>query len=73
MAILSRFPIIETSSFSYSHNGSPIDVASGDWIVGKGLFSVLLSHPVLEEVEVFNTHVQFLTVSPKLLYILTIV
>lgn len=57
VAILSRYPVIETSSFSYSHNGSPIDVASGDWIVGKGLFSVLLSHPILDEVEIFNTHV----------------
>jgi len=61
VAIFSRFPILETSSFSYTHNGSPIDVARGDWIVGKGLFSVLLSHPVLYEVEVFNTHVRALS------------
>jgi hypothetical protein len=61
VAILSRFPILETSSFSYTHNGSPIDVAKGDWIVGKGLFSVLLEHPVLYEVEVFNTHVRYLS------------
>jgi sphingomyelin phosphodiesterase 2 len=59
VAIISRFPIIESSSFSYSHNGSPIDVGSGDWIVGKGLFSVVLSHPILQELEVFSTHVRF--------------
>lgn len=57
MAIFSRFPILETSSFSYSHNGEPHDVARGDWIVGKGLFSALISHPILYEVEIFNTHV----------------
>ncbi|KAF8314493.1 inositol phosphophingolipids phospholipase C [Clavulina sp. PMI_390] len=56
IAILSRFPILETSSFSYTHNGSPIDVAAGDWIVGKGLFSAVISHPILDEVEIFNTH-----------------
>lgn len=34
-----------------------MDVAAGDWIVGKAAASVVIRHPLLGEVEVFNTHV----------------
>ncbi|KAF8899100.1 Endonuclease/exonuclease/phosphatase [Infundibulicybe gibba] len=57
LAIFSRFPIISTSVHPYSLNGAPIDVAAGDWFVGKAAASVVLSHPVLGQVQVFNTHV----------------
>jgi len=41
----------------YSLNGTPLDVAGGDWFVGKSAASVLIEHPVLGQVEVYNTHV----------------
>ena len=57
LAIFSRFPIVNVSIHPYALNGHPVDVAAGDWMVGKAAASVLLQHPVLGEVELFNTHV----------------
>lgn len=57
LAILTRFPIIETSIRPYSLNGSPLDVAGGDFFVGKSVVSAVVEHPLLGDCEVFNTHV----------------
>ncbi|KIL71557.1 hypothetical protein M378DRAFT_188979 [Amanita muscaria Koide BX008] len=56
LAIFSRFPIIGCSISPYSLNGAPIDVGGGDWFVGKAAASVIIDHPVLGQVQVFNTH-----------------
>ncbi|KAJ3750843.1 inositol phosphophingolipids phospholipase C [Lentinula detonsa] len=56
LAIFSRFPIVATEIQPYSLNGAPIDVAGGDWFVGKAAASVIIVHPILKEVQVFNTH-----------------
>ena len=56
LALFSRFPILTASIHPYSLNGSPLDVAGGDWIVGKSAASIVVDHPTLGEVEVFNTH-----------------
>ncbi|KAJ7897127.1 inositol phosphophingolipids phospholipase C [Mycena olivaceomarginata] len=56
LALISRFPIIGTSVHPYSLNGSPIDVGGGDWFVGKAAVSIIISHPVLGQVQIFNTH-----------------
>jgi hypothetical protein len=58
LVIFSRYPIIEASTRPYSLNGSPIDVLAGDWFVGKAAASALISHPILGDVEVYNTHVR---------------
>lgn len=60
LAIFSKYPIVATSIHPYSLNGSPLDVAGGDWFVGKSAASALVQHPVLGDVEVFNTHVSHL-------------
>lgn len=57
LAIFTRFPIIATSVHPYSLNGAPIDVIAGDWFVGKAATSVVILHPVLGQVQIFNTHV----------------
>lgn len=57
LALFSRFPIVSASIHSYSLNGSPLDVAGGDWFVGKSAANIVIAHPVLGEVEVYNTHV----------------
>lgn len=57
LAIFTRFPILETSIRPYSLNGSPLDVAGGDFFVGKCIVSAVFHHDALGEVEIFNTHV----------------
>lgn len=49
--------MISTSVHPYSLNGAPIDVAAGDWFVGKAAASVVVLHPVIGQVQIFNTHV----------------
>ncbi|KAG9084118.1 phospholipase C type enzyme [Ceratobasidium sp. 370] len=56
LVIFSRFPIISTTLHPYSLCGSPLDVGGGDWFVGKAVVSALIEHPLLGEVEIFNTH-----------------
>ncbi|KAJ1302602.1 hypothetical protein OPQ81_002919 [Rhizoctonia solani] len=56
LAIFSRFPIQSTSLHPYSLCGSPLDVAGGDWFVGKAVVSAVIDHPLLGELEIFNTH-----------------
>ncbi|KAF9567820.1 inositol phosphophingolipids phospholipase C [Agrocybe pediades] len=56
LAIFSRFPIVNTSVHPYSLNGTPLDVAGGDWFVGKAAANVVVLHPVLGQVQIFNTH-----------------
>ena len=57
LAIFSRWPFISTSIYPYSLNGTPLDVAGGDWFVGKAAASVVILHPLLGQVQIFNTHV----------------
>ena len=65
LAIFTRFPIIETSIKPYALNGSPLDVAGGDFFVGKSVVSVVCQHPLLSEVEIFNTHVSYVVRHPR--------
>jgi sphingomyelin phosphodiesterase 2 len=57
LAIFSRFPIVGSSMHPYSLNGEPMDVTGGDFMVGKGAASVIIDHPILRQVQIFNTHV----------------
>ncbi|KAF8971679.1 inositol phosphophingolipids phospholipase C [Flammula alnicola] len=56
LAIFSRYPIISAAVHPYSLNGTPLDVAGGDWFVGKAAAYVVILHPLLGQVQVFNTH-----------------
>ncbi|PIL31445.1 hypothetical protein GSI_06146 [Ganoderma sinense ZZ0214-1] len=56
LVILTRFPILAATIHPYSLNGSPIDVVAGDWFVGKAAASIVFAHPILGQVEVYNTH-----------------
>ncbi|KAI5997986.1 Endonuclease/exonuclease/phosphatase [Pisolithus albus] len=56
LAIFTKWPIISTSVTPYSLNGEPMDVAGGDWFVGKAVGSVTIMHPILGRVQVFDTH-----------------
>ncbi|KAF8640864.1 hypothetical protein AX17_000512 [Amanita inopinata Kibby_2008] len=56
LAIFSRFPIIAATVYPYSLNGAPIDVLAGDWFVGKAAASIVVLHPVLGQIQVFDTH-----------------
>lgn len=56
LAIFSRFPIISASIHPYSLSGIPMD-SVGDWFAAKSAASVVISHPILGPIQVFNTHV----------------
>jgi sphingomyelin phosphodiesterase 2 len=43
---------------TYYLNGKPVDVLGGDWFVGKGAAHLVLLHPTLGQVQVFNTHLR---------------
>lgn len=59
LAILSRWPIEESSMFRYPLNGRPTAFFRGDWFVGKGVACARIRYGrgPKEVVEVFNTHV----------------
>ncbi|KAB8346077.1 hypothetical protein FH972_023128 [Carpinus fangiana] len=58
LAILSAFPIIESSMHAYPLNGRPTAFFRGDWFVGKGVACarVKLGPGELDVAEVFCTH-----------------
>ena len=57
LAILSKFPIISAQALPYSLSGLPLAVIAGDFFVNKAAGSVVVLHPELGEVEIWNTHV----------------
>ncbi|TBU25303.1 DNase I-like protein [Dichomitus squalens] len=56
LVIFSRFPIVAATIHPYSLNGSPVDVVGGDWFVGKAAASIIFAHPILGQVQLYNTH-----------------
>ena len=57
LAILSRFPIVESTMHMYTLNGRPTAFFRGDWYVGKGIACATLDTGGGHLVEVFCTHV----------------
>lgn len=60
LAILSRWPIEESSMVPYPLNGRPTAFFRGDWYVGKGVAcaSIRFGPGEKDVMEVFNTHVR---------------
>lgn len=58
LAILSKWPIEESSMFGYPLNGRPTAFFRGDWFVGKGVASarVRFGPGIADVAEVFCTH-----------------
>lgn len=58
LAILSRWPIDESSMFPYQLNGRPTAFWRGDWYVGKGIACarIRFGPGPRDIIEVFNTH-----------------
>lgn len=58
LAILSRWPIEESTMFRYPLNGRPTAFFRGDWFVGKGVACARIRYGPSDRdvVEVFNTH-----------------
>lgn len=59
LAVLSKWPIEESSMFRYPLNGRPTAFWRGDWYVGKGVACARIRLGPSEEdfVQIFNTHV----------------
>ncbi|KAI4138448.1 MAG: hypothetical protein LQ341_004665 [Variospora aurantia] len=58
LAILSKWPIVESNMVRYPLNGRPTAFFRGDWFVGKGVAcaSIQLGPGRQNMIEVFNTH-----------------
>jgi len=57
LAILSRWPIVESSMYRYPLNGRPTAFFRGDWFVGKGVACARIAVPDDgPDIEIFNTH-----------------
>ncbi|KAL6869215.1 phospholipase C type enzyme [Amphichorda felina] len=58
LAVLSRWPIQESSMFPYPLNGRPTAFWRGDWYVGKGIACarIRFGPGPRDVIEVFNTH-----------------
>lgn len=58
LAILSKWPIEESSMYRYPLNGRPAAFFRGDWYVGKGVACarIRIGPGLKDVVEVFNTH-----------------
>lgn len=56
LAILSKYPIIQTDMRPYTLNGRPQAFFRGDWFVGKGVASAIIQLPDGRVCQVFNTH-----------------
>ncbi|WVN85784.1 uncharacterized protein L203_100935 [Cryptococcus depauperatus CBS 7841] len=59
LAIFTRFPLIAAHAFPYSLSGSPAQGFAGDFFVKKAAANVVILHPVMGEVEIWNTHMDF--------------
>ena len=55
--MFTRFPIISAQALPYSLSGSPQQAFAGDFFVKKAAANVVVLHPTLGEVEIWNTHV----------------
>ena len=60
LAVFTRFPLISAQVLPYSLSGSPAQVFAGDFFVKKAAGNVVILHPLLGEVEIWNTHVSVL-------------
>lgn len=56
LAIFTRFPLISAQALPYSLSGSPAQAFEGDFFVKKAAANVVVLHPLLGEIEIWNTH-----------------
>lgn len=64
LAILSKWPLVESSMVRYPLNGRPTAFFRGDWFVGKGVAcaKIRFGPNVKDVVEVFTTHVGMVSI-----------
>ena len=58
LAIFSKFPIEEAWWKGFTLAGKADRIFDGDWYAGKGIGAVRIKHPVIGDIDVFNTHVR---------------
>lgn len=57
LAVFSKFPIQEAWWKGFTLTGKAHRIFDGDWFAGKGIGAVRIKHPVIGDIDVFNTHV----------------
>lgn len=58
LAVFSKFPIQEAWWKGFTLTGKAHRIFDGDWYAGKGIGAVRIKHPVIGDIDVFNTHVR---------------
>lgn len=58
LAMFSKYPIIDAWWKGFTVTGKAHRFFDGDWFAGKGIGAVKINHPVIGEIDVFNTHVR---------------
>ena len=61
LAVFSKFPIEEAWWKGFTLTGKAHRIFDGDWYAGKGIGAVRIKHPVIGDIDVFNTHVSKIT------------
>lgn len=56
LAILSRFPLLESTTIPYHLTGRPLGFS--DFYVNKAAGSIMIEHPEIGEMDIYTTHVR---------------
>jgi len=70
LAILSKWPIAESTMQRYTLNGRPTAFFRGDWYVGKGVACATIRIDNGEYIDVFCTHVSIIRQIHSLAYLI---
>ena len=57
LAVFSKFPIEDAWWKGFTLTGKAHRIFDGDWFAGKGIGAVRIKHPIIGDIDVFNTHV----------------
>lgn len=61
LAILSRFPLLESTTIPYHLTGRPLGFS--DFYVNKAAGSIMIDHPTIGEMDIYTTHVSCSVIS----------
>lgn len=56
LAILSRYPVLESTTIPYILSGRPLGFS--DFYVNKAAGSIMIDHPDIGELDIYTTHVR---------------
>lgn len=57
LAVFSKYPIHDAWWKGFTLTGKAHRIFDGDWYAGKGIGAVRIKHPMIGDIDIFNTHV----------------